>query len=179
MDAGFPIKQDSLSLNQQALNDYKKRFAEALLRNPAFSPFQAALTLFPADPGAALKASDMWATDPAVIMYKEELLAEKGEKEFLPTKEEFLGKIWSKLDREHIDAADFVKLSDIYAKVRGFYPDPKAQQTNLNIVGDCAKVMVVTSHASDEEWEAKVAKQQFELRQKDSLNILPSNLNED
>jgi hypothetical protein len=67
-----------------------------------------------------------------------------------------------KLEKKNVEDDDFVKLADLYAKIRDFYPETK-KQSNVSITGDCAKVMIVTNSGTDEEWERKVAEQQQKL----------------
>lgn len=160
MSDGFVIRQDSLeSIDSIALRDYKTRFAYAFLKNPS-DPLKAGLEVFPIDKAAALRVSNLWPNDPEVILIQRELVAQNGEDEFLPSKNNFLDKIWDRLDKPCRND-DFVKLATLYANVRGFIPE-KSAGVNVNI-GDSAKVMVVTSAGSDSDWEKKLQQQQHNL----------------
>lgn len=155
MSFGFSIKKDSLELlDEISLANYKRSYAYSLLKNPEDS-FKAALEIFPLDKSAAIKISNIWPNDPDVVMFMREILDQRGEDEFLPSKNDLLKKVWDQLENKYLEPSDFVKLADQYAKLRDFYPEVKKDTSSINIVGDCAKVMVITSAQSDADWEEK------------------------
>lgn len=165
MEDGFPIKQNSLaSLDEISLNNLKREFAYALLRNPS-SCLAAAQEVFPFDASTALKVSDIWPHDPTVVRYKYEIKQQEGEELFLPSKTDFLTKIWDRINQPNpiTDNDEFVKLATLYGKARGFIEEKVNQNaTNINF-GESAKVMIVTNAGTDDEWQAKAMANQQKL----------------
>lgn len=165
MEDGFPTKRNSLmSLDEVSLNVLKREFAYALLKNPS-SCLAAAQEVFPFDASTALKVSDIWPNDPMVVRYMYEIRQQEGEEVFLPSKTDFLTKIWDRINQPNpiTDNDEFVKLATLYAKARGFIEEKTNQNsTNINI-GESAKVMIVTNAGTDDEWEAKAIANQQKL----------------
>lgn len=149
-------------MNEETVLHYKREYAFALLKSPDDN-LKAASEVFPQDPGVALKISNIWTNDNQVIFFQKEILEQYGEDEFLPTKNDFLKKVWDRMNKTN-DDSDFVKLSDIYAKTRGFYPEinKNKNDNNFNFNGS-AKVMILTSAGSDDDWEKKALEQQTKL----------------
>lgn len=168
MSAGFPIEQNAENALKRMSDDklltYKREFAYQLLKNPADN-FKAALNVFPTERQIALKVHNLWPSDPDVINFTREWIEQLTEEHFLPTRVDFLNKVWAKMSDVHIDFSDFAKLSDIYAKARGFYPEKnKAAESQVNIAGESAKVMIVQMAPSDEDWEKKLMANQAQLQ---------------
>lgn len=152
-----------MSLDEMSLNNLKREFAYALLKNPS-SCLDAALAVFPFDTSTALKVSDIWPNDPMVVRYQHEILQQEGEEQFLPSKTEFLTKIWDRINQPNpiTDNDEFVKLATLYGKARGFIEEKGTQATSINI-GESAKVMIVTNAGTDDEWQAKAIANQQKL----------------
>lgn len=159
MSFGFQIAEPEPEPSAEALSQYKKDFAYALLRNPN-DCFKAAQAVFPTNRVMALKASNQWPNDPVVITHKKELLEQLGEESFLPTKADFLTRVWDTMGLPTTPPADAAKLADIYAKARGFFPKADAQAAVVNVTN---KVMVVRAYNDEAEWETKLARQQEAL----------------
>lgn len=162
---GFPIKPNSLSsLDEFSLREKKRQFAYALLKNPS-SCFEAASAVFPLDPSTALKISNIWPNDIDVVRYQHEILEQQGQEEFLPTKVDFLKKIWERMEQPYplTDNDDFVKLANLYAKSRGFIEENKKDSGNTFNIGESAKVMIVTNAGTDAEWQQKAMENQQKL----------------
>lgn len=143
------------------LAQYKKDFAYHFLRDPQ-NAFKAALKVFPTDRQTALRAAAEWPNDNEVIVLQNEFLEQHGEEAFLPTRVDFLAELWKNFKSDKVEMADKIKIADIYAKARGFYPEKVQVQTNetVNITN---KVMVVRASGSDEEWERRLQQQQNAL----------------
>jgi len=141
--------------------ELKAEFARLLLKSPS-DPFKAALMLFPDNTNRALRVANDWPADPEVMAAQAALLEEDGELSFLPTKADFARKIWDKMDEERLAPEDFAKLGKLYADVRGFIEKP---QTNINnnVNNVTNRVMVIRESESNDDWEAKLRKQQEDL----------------
>ena len=96
---------------------------------------------------------------------KAHLLETKGEEAFLPTKTAFLNMLWARMKVEP-DTHAFVKVADVYAKSREFYPkDPGFSINNNNIQPAMItnKIMKVVVSESDEDWAERARLQQQKL----------------
>jgi len=140
--------------------ELKAEYARLLLK--ISDPFKAALQLFPDNTSRALRVANEWPTDSEVIAAQAELLEEGGELSFLPTKADFARHLWDKMQEERLSPEDYAKLGKLYADVRGFIEKPQTTINNNNNVTN-NRVMVVRENGSDEDWEAKLRKQQDNL----------------
>lgn len=140
--------------------ELKAQYARLLLK--VDDPFKAALHLFPDNTSRALRVANEWPNDPEVVAAQAELLDEDGEISFLPTKAAFARKIWDRMEEERIAPEDFAKLGKLYADVRGFIEKPQTNiNNNVNNVNN--RVMIIRETGTDEDWEAKLRKQQEDL----------------
>lgn len=156
--------ESSQALEGDELSAAKVRFAEALLIHPD-DTFKAALSVFPSDFGLASKVANQWVFDPEVLTAKNHLIETKGEESFLPTKTAFLHLLWARMSNEP-DTHAFVKVADVYAKTRNFYPKEPAVSINNNNVQPTTitnRIMKVTVSQSDEEWAERARLQQQNL----------------
>lgn len=139
-------------------NLLKDLFALALLRQPD-NPFQAAVKIFGTDTARALDISHRWPNDQYVLSKQAELLAEFGEEAFLPNKHDLARKLYELADTL-TDGKEKIAALRLYADVRGYIEKQTAiaNVTNNTVVQN--RVMVMKDHGTDDEWEAKAAKQQ-------------------
>lgn len=102
----------------------KKAFAIAWLKQS--DPFKAAVSVFgPTQAGKCLKIADEWPNDPFVIQYYNELLEEKGEEAFLPTKAAVARKVMETAEGFiHVD--NKLKAFRLYAEIMGYITKPEA-----------------------------------------------------
>lgn len=162
---GFPSEYVANSQSSETLDEeYMEAFAEQLLRHPK-EPMVAAAKVFPGAPWLQTLAVTRWVFSPKIAEISKNLIDKYGEEYFLPTRFEFLSKVWQKMNEAYIEPRDFCKLAEVYGKARSFFPDEKAN-ANLNIdVGNVniVKVMNIPTHSSDSDWEAQLLAQQRKL----------------
>lgn len=140
--------------------DYKKRFAELLLKTPG-DPFPCANAIFPGNIQRAMHAAMNWPADPEVIALMNDMQGEEGEMSFLPTKADLGRLVWDMAKNTSLDVDDRIKAAKLYAEIRGFVEKaPTGPIVNVNQ----NRVMVIESHGSDDEWSAKLAHQQRTLK---------------
>lgn len=157
--SGFKTSDNREVASAAEINEYKRQYAIALLRNPD-NVFAAALELFEGNSALALRAVNTWTFDPVVLRYKRELKEEMGEDAFLPTKGEFLGMLWNRM--KICEDENLSKIADVYAKARGFYPEKNA--TNVEEMNVVNKVMVIRDHGTDADWSRNLVNQQALLQ---------------
>jgi hypothetical protein len=138
----------------------KQLYAHALLKHPD-DPYKAALMVVGGDLARGLVMSREWPQDPEVIEYRAMALADKGEDAFLPSKADVVRAIWDKAEKCRDPDVAF-KGYKMVADIMGYVEKPGTTINNNTLV-DQRKVMVVTDHGTDEEWEAKLLKQQAAL----------------
>lgn len=141
-------------MNEQEL---KSAFAAELLKTPN-DPFKAALAVFGADTGRALRAAHEWPNDADVLAEKARLSGELGEMAFLPGKAELARSIWERAHNERTTTDDYAKLAKLYAEVRGFIDKPTTNINNNVITAN--KVMVVKDHGDNDTWAKRLREQQ-------------------
>lgn len=139
----------------------KERFAVEYLKDTT-NPFKAACAVFGDDTGNALTAASRWPDDPEVQAFMAKAMDDMGDIHFLPTKAELAKLVWNMARNEMLDSDSRLKAARLYGDIRGFIDK---QGTNININNSTTnnKVMVVTDHGTDAEWEAKCASQQARL----------------
>lgn len=139
------------------LTKIKRLFAEAWLREPK-NPFAAAMSICGGDASVAMQMSQAFVHDAEVSKLKTELIAQRGEEAFLPSKAEMFGEVWHRAKESQRDD-DFVKLAKLAADIRGFLNKEVANQTN--IVNN--RVLVLPAPKSEDDWEKGCIEQQQAL----------------
>lgn len=138
----------------------KTQFACAWLRNPR-NPYAAAMVVFPVDCGRAMLVSREWIFDAEVLAIKEAELAEHGPEGFLPDEFEQARDLYDLAMSDRIDPKDRLGFHKLYAELRGHIK--KEAATVVNNLTDNRSVMIVKDHGTNEEWEAKLQRQQAAL----------------
>lgn len=141
----------------------KELFAELLLKDS--NAFRCALAIYPDDTSKALRIANEWVKDPVVLQIQKELIENDGEMAYVATKAEQAKLAWTLANREDMDPNDRasrVKALELMGKLTGTIERPvTAIQNNVSV--DNRRVMIVKDHGTDEEWEAKLKKQQKAL----------------
>lgn len=142
-------------------DDLKRQFARSLLANPD-DPFKAALSVFPGDAGKALVVSREWPADPIVAGAIEEIPDDEADAMGVPSKNALAREAWRRVQK-CVDHETAFKGIETIRKL--LYPDDKGSgvTVNNNTLVDNRKVMVVTDHGTDEEWQEKLRRQQAAL----------------
>jgi hypothetical protein len=139
-------------------DEQKKLYAVALVKSQG-DAYLAALALFGNDIPRALSISREWPNDPVV---QAALAEEEDNPVHLPDKLKVAWRLWELANAKAVEAKDQIKALDQYAELMEF--KPKAGTTiNNNTLVDNRSVMVVTDHGTNEEWEAKLRRQQAAL----------------
>lgn len=142
-----------------SIDEQKKAFAIALLSDPK-DPFKCAQQIFGPDVGMALRVYGSWPLDPDVIQYQELYLEEFGDDAALPTKTKLARDVYD-IAEEAFDPETRLKALKLYGDVRGFIEKPgMGAVTNIQ---QNTKVIIMTDHGTDKEWEAKLLTQQAKL----------------
>lgn len=148
---------------------YKTRFAEELLRNPD-QPFLAAQAVFGTDTGKALYISSNWLNDPFVEDEKIRLVKAKGQRAFLPTKEDYAREVWRLAMAERTPIEDKRYLLSLYGDVMGY--KQRAEQPGIAVnVNNHNRVMIVKDHGSDADWELQAQRQQHRLANESAEDV--------
>lgn len=134
----------------------KAAFAALLLRTPA-EPFVAGLALFPNETARALWVATHWMNDDIVKAEMKRLRNAGADLDDLPNEADLLRTVWEMTQRGMLD--DRVKAAKLYADIRGYISKGPAVAVNVSN----NRVMVIRDQGTNEEWEAKVAKQQANL----------------
>jgi hypothetical protein len=158
LNAALSNWQTTPTVQPTELEAQKARFAEALLRMPD-NAFGAAITVFGSDTMRALEASQKWPIDLYVLQVQADLLADKGEDEYLPSKAELARRIWS-VGTGATDNKDKLAAFKLYAEVRSFIV--KAEIVNNNTVNN-NRVMVLKRLRIERDWEKAASRQQSKL----------------
>jgi hypothetical protein len=143
-----------------------KRYAYEHLKTPSDS-LGAARRAFGGDAHrcedevTANQVARLWPTNQYVLQFEKELLDEYGEEHFLPTKADVAKQLYAIGIDAEIAVEDRVKALREYANIRGFIEKPASVNVNTGSVNN--RVMVVKDHGSNDDWEAKAAKQQTKL----------------
>lgn len=139
----------------------KQAYAEAYLKTPD-DPYAAAVAVFAGDTARALIVSREWPHDADVIAHMDTLKETLGDDAFLPDKATTARAIYALAESTRVDPKDRLAAYKLYAELRDFIPKPGTTVNNNTLV-DNRKVMVVTDHGTDAEWEAKARAQQAKL----------------
>ena len=135
---------------------FKQQFAAFMVQG--FTPFMSALKIWPNNNGYCASVAASWKNDPEVLAIVE--AAKQASKAKVPTKEELALELYEKA--KSMEDEDYIKTTRLVADMLGYMP--KAGDNNIsisNVVNE--RVMVVKDKGSDEEWEAKLARQQAKL----------------
>lgn len=138
----------------------KAAYAAFLLKER--DPFKAALLLCPDDTGLALWHASNWPNDPEVLAEMQKLRNSPEQLTGIATKFELARFYWDLAQDDKLDAKDRIAAAEKYGAVAGIYDPKQTNTTNVNIENG-PRVMVVKDHGTNEDWEAKAAKQQAEL----------------
>lgn len=137
---------------------YKEQFA--LFVYQGFSPFLAAMKIWPSDNSFAYRISEQWKDDAYVAAHVEKLRGEAEAKIRSPTKEELIKDLRKRADG--MDDKEFIQAFRLLAEMSGHIAKP--EPVNVNVQQNVQnRVMVVTDHGSLEEWEEKAKAQHARL----------------
>ncbi len=140
--------------------EVRKKFALELVRNND-DGFAAARIVFPTNLGAVFWYGNNWQSDEVIAAERDRLLKQGGED---LSDEDLRNKLVRALLNIVEDAStapeDVAKAANAIGELKGLIhkPNPIFNQTV-----QAPRVMVVRSHGSNEEWEAKLRKQQDDL----------------
>lgn len=138
----------------------KTKFAIAILRNPDH-PFQAGCEVFGEDTGKALYVANNWLSDDFVEAEKRRLLADKGARSFLPSKEDLARAVWRMANDDRTPVEEKRKFFDLFADIMGHKERPAQSGINVNVTQN--RVMIVKDHGDDATWEKRALAQQHQL----------------
>lgn len=136
-------------------NDLKPQYAAFLAQNPV--PFEAALMLIPDNHGMAAWVAVNWANDPEVLAERDRVRKEIGES-LLPGKTELCEHVWGMVTKGMFE--DRLKAAKLYAELRGYIEKAAPAVVNNTF---SPKVIQVTNHGTNDQWEDAAEKQQREL----------------
>jgi hypothetical protein len=146
-----------MSVEHSPEYELKKLFALGTLQRPE-GAFQVALEIFGTDTSRALRASSQWPSDPEVLELKDKLLADHGERAFMPSKEQLARKVMEFADERlpsgvfRHDGKDRVAALRLYGDIMGFIEKPGIAIDNRQ--GPFVhNVLVVKDFGTDEAWE--------------------------
>lgn len=146
--------------------ELKRKFAERCLFNPN-NKFVAALECTNGNQQLAMKMLETWLYDPEVKQYEVELLAERGEDAFLPTKAQLVNRLMGRLENPGCDDESFVKMMRLTADMLGMIEKPGVTVNNNITTNKVMNIPVfMTSNgkpASMDEWEQQLIEQQQTL----------------
>lgn len=138
----------------------KEAFVKEWLRSG--DTFKAAHSVFPSDPGRAMRVSWDWPNDKEILEYRAELLIESGGVEGIPSKDELAREIYqftTKIVNEELRLKGY----ELFAKVRGYVERPAVTNIDNRRVTMTNKVLIVKDHGSDDAWERSLSDNQKRL----------------
>ena len=138
---------------------YKRQFAAFVYQG--YTPFLAALKMWPQDNNFAYNVSESWKADAFVLAEIEKLRTDAEAKARAPTKEELIKDLRQRANGMEDD--DFIKAFRLIAEMSGHIAKPEPPQTNVTVNNTQNRVMVVKDHGSAADWEAKLVAQQAKL----------------
>ncbi len=142
----------------EATLETKQAYALALLDKD--DTYQAALVVTGGDISKALIMSRELAEDPEVQALK--FQAQEADDAYgIPSKHDVVREVWARAQKCAV-AEDAFKGFKLVADLMG-YIEKKDTTINNNTLVDNRKVMVVTDHGSDNQWETKLLAQQAAL----------------
>lgn len=137
----------------------KEAFVTEWLRTG--DPFKAAHTVFPADPGRAMRASWEWTKDADVLEYRQALLSATDGCAGIPSRNELARELYQFIG--NIEDKE-LRLSgyELFAKMMGYIEKPSPVTIDNRHV-TVNKVLVVRDHGSDDAWERQLSENQKRL----------------
>lgn len=139
---------------------YKQNFAQFIA--DGFSPFVAAIRLWPNDPGLASMVAVQWPEDPYVIAWGEHIKDEAAAAKKPATKDAHIKRIELRLPRMSDD--NYLRGERLIAEMSGHIEKATPPSLTVNNTQQVVeRVMVVRDHGSDSAWEDKLARQQSKL----------------
>jgi hypothetical protein len=149
-------------------SELKKKFAERCLFNPN-NKFAAALECTKGNPQQAMRMLEHWLYDDEVKQYEADLIAERGEEAFLPSKSSMVHRLMNRIDNPGCTDDDFCKLMKLAADMRGFIEKPGVTVNNNITTNKVMNIPVFIGNnglpASMNEWEQQLIAQQQTLVQ--------------
>lgn len=137
-----------------------KRFAAEQLRKPG-QDFEICMAIFSNGP-LAFAAIDLWNADPVVLTERLRLQQEYGERAELPSKETVMLEILALGRDSKLAVRDRLNAYNLYSEMNNYTGrNSGAALAPVNLFAN--KVMMVTDHGTDEEWEKAAAEQQETL----------------
>lgn len=139
---------------------FKEQFAQFLAQG--FSPFNAAMRIWPTDGGLAAMVARDWPEDPYILAIQ---AREKGKEEAAAkpsTKTAQIKRIEARL--ANLSEAEYIKAERLLAEMSGHIE--KAAPPSVNIDNRqlaVERVLIVKDHGDDDAWEAKLLAQQTKL----------------
>lgn len=147
----------------------KLEFAMRLVKQPN-DPMGVACLLYPADfPRAAFVASQ-WPSCPEVLEEITRLKNEVGLDGLLPTKEEAAQAAWLLSQDGTADIKERAAALKLFCDIQGFIAPKPTAIINNNSLNDNRRVMMVTNHNNDVEWEEKLIENQRALTNATAVN---------
>lgn len=138
---------------------YKEQFASFLAAG--FSPFVAALKIWPAYAGFAYDISLRWPADPHVLALVEKAKVESEAADKPPTKEAFIKTVFT--DAKSMADDDKIKAYRLVAEMSGFIEKAAPASVSVTTNQQVNRVMIVKDKGTDDEWENKLRTQQMKL----------------
>lgn len=139
---------------------FKEQFATFL--SAGFSPFIAAIRLWPNDAGLASLVANTWPTDPYVEAYREKLKGDAEAKLKPADKTAQIKRIEARLDTLTED--NYLKAERLLAEMSGHIEKAAPPSVNIdNRQQTIERVLVIKDHGDDAAWEAKMSAQQSKL----------------
>ena len=139
---------------------FKEQFAQFL--EDGFSPFVAAIRIWPKDTGTAALVANTWPNDPYVVAWRENISDKKAAKAKPSTKEAQIQRIVDRLPGFTDDA--YLKAERLIAEMSGNIEKAAPPSVTVNANQQVfERVLVVKDHGDDKAWEAKMRAQQATL----------------
>lgn len=137
-----------------------KRYAYEMLKNPNDS-LGCARRAFVNDDISAAQVADWWPTNPYVLEFRAQLLAEFGEDHFLPTRADIARELFSIGTSAACEAKDRINALDKLAHLLNYVEKPSSVTVNTGETNN--RVMLVRDHGTDHDWEKRAKEQQAKL----------------
>lgn len=139
---------------------FKETFATFL--NSGFSPFPAALRIWPKDPGLAAQVAATWVNDPYVVAFREKLNEDAETAKKPASKEAQVKRIEERIGS--FPAAEYLKGERLIAEMLGHIEKAAPPSVTVNANQQVVeRVLVYKDHGSNDDWQAKLMLQQSKL----------------
>ena len=148
----------------------KRLYGLALLEHPD-DPYKAALAVVGGDLPRALAMAREWTHDPDVVAAMDAVPDDERALKGVPTKNDLAREAWRRV-QSTLDHETAFKGIEAIRKL--MYDNKVGGTTVNNTLVDNRRVMVVTDHGTDAEWEAKLLEQQEKLIA-DAAEPIPAN----